>query len=96
MIEENATQEDIERFIDDNIDDVNTSIKEYIDSNVETTIDFLLKNNQVTFTSKNEATGEEYYKYMMLNSTFAVNEQLDKNKLTKDDLTNIITFVNLN
>lgn len=96
MIEDDAAQTDIENFIDDNIDDVNASIKEYIESNVETTIDFLLQNNQVSFVSKNEATGEEYYKYMMLNSTFAVNEQLNKNKLTKEDLTNIITFVNAN
>ena len=96
MIEENSTQEDIERFIDDNIDDVNASIKNYIDGTVTKTVDFLVQNNQVTFTNKDETTGIEYYKYKMLDSNFAKREKLDNKKLTKDDVTNIITFVNAN
>jgi hypothetical protein len=96
MIEQNAAQQDIETFIDDNIEDVNASIKEYIDAKVEKTIDILMQNGQVKFVSKDEKTGLEYYSYKMLNGNFAMNEKLDKNKLTKDDLTNIITFANSN
>jgi hypothetical protein len=96
MIEENATQADIEKYIDDNIDDVNASIKQYIDGTVAKTTDFLLQNNQVTFVSRDAATGMDYYRYNMLNGKFATNEKLNKNKLTIDDLTNIITFVNAN
>jgi alkylated DNA repair dioxygenase AlkB len=96
MIEENATQADIEKYIDDNIDDVNASIKQYIDGTVAKTTDFLLQNNQVTFVSRDAATGIDYYRYNMLNGKFATNEKLNKNKLTIDDLTNIITFANAN
>ena len=96
MIEQDVAQEDIEKFIDDNIDDVNASIKEYIDGTVTKTTDFLLQNNQVKLVGEDEKTGTEYYSYNMLNSTFAVEEKINKNKLTKDDLTNIITFANAN
>jgi hypothetical protein len=96
MIEENATQQDIESFIDDNIEDVNASIKEYIDGTVAKTKDFLLQNNQVKFVTRDAATGIDYYRYDMLNGKFAINEKLNKSKLTIDDLTNIITFANAN
>ena len=96
MIEQNNAQADIESFIDDNIEDVNASIKDYIDSNVEKTIDILMQNGQIEFVSKDEETGLEYYKYKMLNDNFATQEKLNKNKLTKDDVTNIITFANSN
>jgi len=96
MIEQNNAQADIESFIDDNIEDVNASIKDYIDSNVEKTIDILMQNGQIEFVSKDEETGLEYYKYKMLNDNFATQKKLNKNKLTKDDVTNIITFANSN
>ena len=96
MIEQNNAQADIESFIDDNIEDVNASIKDYIDSNVEKTIDILMQNGQIEFVSKDEETGLEYYKYKMLNDNFATQEKLNKNKLTKEDVTNIITFANSN
>lgn len=96
MIEQDAAQQDIEKFIDDNIDEVNASIKEYIDGTVAQTTDFLLQNNQVKFTGRDNETGVDYYSYNMLNSTFAINEKLNKNKLTKDDLANIVTFANAN
>ena len=38
----------------------------------------------------------KYYKYKMLNDNFATQEKLNKNKLTKEDVTNIITFANSN
>jgi hypothetical protein len=96
MIEENATQQDIEKFIDDNIEDVNESIKKYIDNAVERTTEVLIQNGQIELVSKDAETGVEYYRYKMLKDTFAKNEKLDKNKLTKDDITNVITFVNAN
>jgi hypothetical protein len=95
MIEEDTAQEDIEKFIDDNIDDVNASIKEYIDGTVAKTTDLLLQFNQIN-TAEDSETGVQYYRYKMLNTKFAEKEKLNKNKLTKDDVTNIITFVNAN
>ena len=96
MIEQNNAQADIESFIDDNIDDVNASIKEYIDGTVTKTLDFLTQNNQVTVGNKDQKTDIQYYRYTMLDINFATQEKLDKNNLTKDDVTNIITFVNAN
>jgi hypothetical protein len=96
MIKQNNAQADIESFIDDNIDDVNASIKEYIDGTVTKTLDFLTQNNQVTVGNKDQKTDIQYYRYTMLDINFATQEKLDKNNLTKDDVTNIITFVNAN
>ena len=96
MILNGDAQQDIEKYIDDNIEDVNASIKEYIDGTVAKTTDFLLQNNQVVFTKRDEKTGTDYYKYKMLNDKFVKNEKLNKNSLTGDDLRNVITFANAN
>ena len=96
MIADESTQEDIEKYIDENIDDVNASIKEYIDETVKETKNILLENSQIVFVSKDEKTETEYYTYKMLNDQFTKNEKLNKNQLTEDDVTNILTFVNAN
>ena len=96
MIAGDSTQEDIEKYIDDNIDNVNESIKEYIDGTIAETRDVLEKNNQIQFTGVDKESQIAYYKYPMLNDTFTKNEKLNKNKLTNDDVTNILTFANAN
>jgi hypothetical protein len=96
MIEEGSTQDDIEKYIDDNIDDINDSIKEYINDVVGKTKQILIDNEQITFGNRDEKTGQDYYKYKNLDDNFSKREKLDKNKLTEDDVTNIITFANAN
>ena len=96
MIAEGKTQDDIEKYIDDNIDAVNQSIKDYIDGTVAETKNILLQNDQIKFVNRDEETGLDYYSYKMLNDNFSKNENLNKNKLTQDDIANLLTFANAN
>jgi len=96
MIIGGSTQIDIEKFIDDNIDDVNDSIKKYIDATVEETRTILTQKEQIKFVNRDANTGVDYYKYEMLDDTFTKKEGINKNKLVEDDITNILTFANAN
>lgn len=96
MIEKGLSKETINNYIEENIDAVNQSVKEYIESKVDKTIDVLKNNNQIEFVKRDEKTGIDYYKYKMLNDDFVKLEGLKKNQLTEDDVRNIITFANIN
>ena len=96
MIADDSTQQDIETYVNDNIDRINESIKNYILGTVAETRDVLQQNNQIKFTGVDKESQIEYYKYEMLNDTFSKNEKLNKNKLTNDDVQNILTFANAN
>ena len=96
MIIGGSTQIDIEKFIDDNIDDVNDSIKKYINATVEETKNILTQKEQIKFVNRDANTDVDYYKYEMLDDTFTKKEGINKNKLVEDDITNILTFVNAN
>jgi len=96
MISIGSTQTDIEKFIDDNIEDINNSIKEYIDGKIDKTIDILTQNGQIQFINQDKTTEINYFKYTKLDDTFTKKEGLKKNKLTSEDVRNIITFANVN
>jgi hypothetical protein len=96
MISIGSTQTDIEKFIDDNIEDVNNSIKEYIDGKIDKTIDILTQNGQIQFVSQDKTTEVNYFKYTKLDDNFTKKEGLKKNNLTSEDVRNIITFANVN
>ena len=86
----NATQEEIDTYINNNIEDINTSIKEFIDSTVTETRDILSKNNQLNNVK------EGVYSYDNLDSTFALKEGLSKFAMSEQDVTNLLTFANAN
>ena len=96
MIAEERTQEDIEKYIDDNIDSVNASIKQYLDGRADETIQILMQNGQIELVKKDDKSEVDYYKYPMLNDSFAKNESINKNNLTLEEIRNIVTFANVN
>ena len=89
----NSTEADIDKFITENAEDINKSVKEYIDATVAELKQSLIGNNQVTV-SKNGK-----YTYMGLLSSFAGKNSpygLNKKNLSEDQFNNILTFVNTN
>jgi hypothetical protein len=93
MITLNKTQVEIEKYIDDNIRDIDVAIKEYIDESIAETKQSLITTNQLIL---NE---DGTYSYKGLNTKF-VNEKrvntLNKYKLSEEDINDIITFTNAN
>jgi hypothetical protein len=89
----NATEADINNFIAENTEEINESVKGYIDATVAELKQSLIDNNQVTVSK----TGK--YTYMGLLSSFAgMNSPygLNKKSLSEDQFNNILTFVNTN
>jgi hypothetical protein len=89
----NSTEADINDFIAENKEEINKSVKEYIDGTVAELKQSLMSNNQVTL-SKNGK-----YTYMGLLSSFAGQNSpygLNKKNLSEDQFNNILTFVNTN
>lgn len=80
---------DIETFITSNEEEINMSVKAYIDSTVNETLDTLKDNNQVV-------RSEKLWSYPMLNSVFANDNQVNKFKLSDDKLRSIINYTNVN
>ena len=85
-----TTQADIDAFINNNIADINESIKQYLDSTVDETIELLSNNNQV-----NERKNGKY-SYVGLESAFAEKYKLNKRGLTERQLRDIVAFINTN
>jgi hypothetical protein len=90
FISNNSTIEDIDQFIVENSSSINTSIKEYIDKEVENTLSILQENNQIVQTS------ETTFMYGGLDDNFARREKLNKNNLFIDDVNRIVRFSQIN
>jgi len=90
LIEDNATMESFETYISENVEDINNSIKEYIDSTVAETREVLTENKQIRLLK------EGVYAYSGLIDTFAKNEAFDKFALSDQTINDILTFANVN
>jgi len=90
LIEDNATMESFETYISENAEDINNSIKEYIDSTVAETRAVLTENKQIRLLK------EGVYAYSGLIDTFAKNEAFDKFALSDQTINDILTFANVN
>jgi hypothetical protein len=85
-----ATDADIQKFIDDNIVEINKSVQEFIDGTVDETMQTLLNSKQV-LDNKNGT-----YSYLSLDNTFVTKFMLNKKNLTEKQLRDIIKFANTN
>jgi len=94
MIDEGKPQEDILAYVDKNIDAINESVKDYIENTVEDTKKILRDNGQIVAVETKDDS--EVYSYKMLNDTFTKAESINKNKLTQEEIDNILTFANAN
>lgn len=96
MIDDEKSIDDINVYIKENLKDkegvpgIESDIKNFIIGTSEETIQKLKDNSVIVSVSENE------FKYSSLDSTFAKNEKLNKNKLTKEDIDNIVMFANTN
>ena len=80
----------IEKYLSDNQESINESIKNYIDINVSDTRNILEESKQI------KLVGENTYSYNNLDSTFSKKEKLDVLKLSDTSVNNIIRFANVN
>ena len=80
----------IEKFLSDNQESINESIKDYIDTNVSDTRNILTESKQIKLVEENT------YSYNNLDSTFSKKEKLDVSKLSDTSINNIIRFANVN
>jgi hypothetical protein len=90
LITNNATKQEIAKFIKDNEKGINESVKAYIDGNVQDTRKTLEQ------TRKIKQVREGVFTYEDLDSNFAKSAELNKKELSNDDVNNILTFANAN
>jgi hypothetical protein len=89
-----VTQKEIEEYIDENIGEVNSRIKSFIDNMVANTKSELMKNDQIELN-----VDKQTYSYPGLDNKFIESQKinpLNKNKLSESDLNNILLFINTN
>lgn len=90
LIINNATEEEINKYIDDYISDINTDVKAFINNNAEATIKALKDNKKIV----DNPNGT--FKYESLDSEFATREKLNKSSLSEDQVKNLMTFARTN
>lgn len=93
MIANEATQEQIEEYIDKHLPTINKAIKQFITEKVEVTMRILTNTDQV------QLQKDGSYSYPHLNDIFVGEKRtnpIDKSRLTETDLSNILTFININ
>ena len=89
MIDNEKTYDDIQKYISDNREDINSSIKDFVDDMSNETIDILLNSNQIMMVEENE------YVINKFDIEFLKKYNLN-DKITFDELMNVINFVNIN
>jgi hypothetical protein len=89
MIEDDSTFADIQKYVSDNRDEINASIKSTFESISEDTFNILLNNKKII------EVGENSYMFMGLDTEFMSKYRLREN-LSKDQVMEIINFLNLN
>jgi hypothetical protein len=90
MIEDGRTLEEITKYVNDNITDINDSIKGFIDTMTVETRNILKANEKIS------VMGEDTYAYEDLDDNFLKAESFKKNALSNNDINNILTYVNVN
>lgn len=92
MIEAGSTQEQIEEYVNSKeaINNIYEAIDNFINNTVKETRDLLTNNNQIF------QLAEDQFSYNGLIDSFEKSEKLNKNKLSSDDINNILTFTNVN
>jgi energy-coupling factor transporter ATP-binding protein EcfA2 len=90
LIAEGKTQEQIEKYIDDNIESINAAIANFINDTVAETKELLIKNGEIS------QIKEDQFSYDGLQDAFALKNDINKFKMTSDDVNNLLTFVNAN
>ena len=89
MIENGKTYDDIQEYISKNRENINSSIKDFVENMSKETIDILLNSNQITM------IGEDQYDISKFDTEFLKKYNLT-GKITLDELMNFINFVNIN
>jgi predicted NAD-dependent protein-ADP-ribosyltransferase YbiA (DUF1768 family) len=90
LISDNSPEEMIDLFINENISQINTAVREYIQSDVNNLLSKLQDTNQIVQISETD------FVYNGLDDTFAKREKLNKNRLSIDDVRRILTFSQTN
>ena len=90
MIAQGSTQEQIEKYIDENIEDINKSIADFINSTVEETRNILRDNGELA------QVKEDQFAYKGLDDDFVTANEINKFKMTSDEVNNLLTFANAN
>jgi len=90
MIEEDSTFDSIQKYISDNRDEINSSIKSTFESISDETFNILLSNKKITEVEENN------YVFVGLDSDFLKKYKIEPTSLTKEEIMNIINFLNLN
>lgn len=90
LIAKGATQGEINKYIDDNIETITTSVIDFINKTATETKELLLNNNQIS------QVGENQYSYPLLQDAFATKNNVNKFKMSEDDVNNLLAFVNTN
>jgi len=89
MIKEGKTYDDIQEYIVENKNDINSSIKDFVDNMSKETIDILLNSNQIMMVEENE------YVINKFDTEFLKKYNLN-GRVTFDELMNVINFANIN
>jgi hypothetical protein len=90
MIADGSTQDQINEYIDKNIDDINAAVADFINTTVEETAKLLIDNNQISLVKEGQ------YSYPGLQDKFATASDINKFKMSEQDVKNLLTFVNAN
>ena len=96
-IEEGETQDDIKKYIDENIKDINESIKGFIEDTIERTQKMLIENGELRISNVISKAADTYV-YPGLSTDFTGNKDvnIDKFDMSQDDLNNTLLFANVN
>jgi alkylated DNA repair dioxygenase AlkB len=97
MIDDEATSDDeFKDYIAKNSKSINNAVAKSIQDIAKGTKDILLKQGEVVSAVKAKTDSENMYKYVGLDSNFAMKSGINKLKMTETQLDNVITFVNAN
>lgn len=89
MIQEGKTYDDIQEYINKNRDDINSSVKDFIEGVSKETFDILLDSNQI------QMVGMDGYSISKFNTEFLKKYNLT-GKVSFDEVMNLINFTNIN
>ena len=90
MISRNDTDADINKYIDENIEDINDSIRSFIEDTVKDTKDYLIDTGEISQDSEGQ------YSYSSLDTDFINRIKENRESLSEEVLNNILTFANIN
>jgi len=89
MIEDGRTLEDITTYVNDNINDINKSVKEFIENTVIETRTVLEANQKIS-------PRENGYAYLDLDDNFIKAESLKKDSLSDESINQVLRYANVN